>query len=701
MKGNFFSNGARLGVDIGGTFVDLVLINADGIIFTKKVLTTPHDYSEGVIEGVKQLLDESHLKPESIKEIVHGTTIVTNACIELTGAKVGLITTKGFKDVLEISRGRMPRLYDLTWNKPTPLVPRHMRIEVNERISKNGEVITPLDMGEISTAVEKLVNLGAESIAVCLYNSPRNPQHEQEIGKFIMSKYPEIYVNLSTNIMPLMKEYERTCETVVNAYVVPLVADYLKQLKDRFIGIGIKAPLFVMQSSGGMITAEASAEKPIEIVECGPAGGVVGAAYIAGTLGVSNLIAFDLGGTTCKASIVEDGRFTRSAEYEVGAGIHMASRLRKGKGYVLRVPSIDIAEIGAGGGSIVAIDNGGLLTVGPRSAGASPGPACYDKGGIEPTLTDCYVVLGYMNPEYLLGKDFRLNSSKAFGAIQKISDKLKMSPVDTAYGAYRIANSNMARAIHAVSSERGRDPRKFVLLVFGDAGALHGVEVARGLGMKQVIIAPNGGVFCAYGMHCADIERYYVQSFSHKLDETAIQGMKSIFDHMSSDATKSSKEWGFEERKIYIERCADIRYVKQSSELIISLPEGDIDLNTLDELRRRFNTEHENTFGHSFPETTLEINALRIVAKIEVEKPPVTSGSGRKKVAKEVGIKTRKAYFGDVYGFIDAQVLSSDDLSSEAINGPVLIDTYDTTIVVPPGCDVSLSGGGSMLINII
>lgn len=700
MKGNFFSNGARLGVDIGGTFVDLVLINADGIIFTKKVLTTPHDYSEGVIEGVKQLLYESGLKPESIKEIVHGTTIVTNACIELTGAKVGLITTKGFKDVLEISRGRMPRLYDLTWNKPTPLVSRNMRIEINERIGKNGEIITPLDMNEISAAVDKLVNLGAESIAVCLYNSPRNPQHEQEIGKFISDKYSGIYVNLSTNIMPLMKEYERTCETVVNAYVVPLVSNYLKQLKNRFVEIGINAPLFVMQSSGGMITAEASAEKPIEIVECGPAGGVVGAAYIASTLGVSNLIAFDLGGTTCKASIVEDGQFTRSAEYEVGAGIHMASRLRKGKGYVLRVPSIDIAEIGAGGGSIVAVDNGGLLTVGPRSAGASPGPACYDKGGTEPTLTDCYVVLGYMNPEYLLGKDFKLNSSKALSAIQKISDKVKMNAIETAYGAYRIANSNMARAIHAVSSERGRDPRKFVLLVFGGAGALHGVEVARGLGMKQVIIAPNGGVFCAYGMHCADIERYYVRSFSHKLDESAIQGMNNVFDIMSSDALKSSSDWGFEEVKIKIERSADIRYVKQSSELIIPLPEGDIDKKALDELSTRFNAEHENTFGHSFPETQLEINALRIVARIEVEKPPITSGSGRKKATNEVGKKTRKAYFGDEYGFIYAQVITSNELSSEVIKGPVLIDTYDTTIVVPPGCDVSLSVGGSMLINI-
>jgi len=694
------SGGVKIGVDIGGTFVDVVLIDQEGGIFTRKVLSTPHDYSEGVIEGVRQALDDAGLEPGSVREIVHGTTIVTNACIELTGARVGLITTMGFRDVLEITRGRMPRLYDLTWNKPPPLVPRQMRLEVNERTDKNGDIITPLDMAEVAGVVEKLVGFGAESIAVCLYNSPKNPQHEQEIGKYIARNHPEIRLSLSTNVMPLMKEYERTCETVVNAYVVPLVSDYLRKLKHCFLEAGIKAPLFVMQSSGGMITAEASAGKPIEIVECGPAAGVVGAAHIADALGISDMIAFDLGGTTCKAAIVENGRYTRSTEYEVGAGIHMASRLRKGKGYVLRVPSIDIAEIGAGGGSIVAVNNGGLLTVGPRSAGASPGPACYDKGGTEPTLTDCYVTLGYLNPDYLLGKDFKLNSGKALAAVGMVSDKLGMTQVETAYGAYRIANSNMARAIHAVSSERGRDPRKFVLLVFGGAGALHGVEVAKDLGIKQVVIAPNGGVFCAYGMHCADIESYYVKSYTSVLDTACLSGMDEVFGNMVYDARNSSKEWGFKAEEVRIERFVDIRYVRQSSELTIALPDGGVDERTLRVLTERFHNEHENTFGHSFPDTPLEINALRITASIIVEKPPVVAGSGRKKNTNDIGTVFRSAYFGQEYGYVKTRVLSADHLGEKPVSGPLLVDAYDTTVVVPPGCEVSLSAGGSLLIHI-
>jgi N-methylhydantoinase A len=694
------SGGAKLGVDIGGTFTDFVLIKPNRAICTKKVLSTPDDYSRGVAIGIKELLSEEGLSGASVKQVVHGTTVVTNACIEYTGAKVGLITTKGFRDVLEITRGRMPTLYDFSWSRPLPLVPRHLRFEVDERIDKRGGILRPLDVDGTLAVIERLISLEVESVAVCLYNSPRNPVHEQKVAECLKQRAPHLSVSLSTKVMPLMKEYERTCETVVNAYVMPLVARYMQSLKKRLGSLGVTAPLFIMQSNGGMITAEACAEKPIEIVECGPAGGVVGAAYLAEKLGKKNLITLDLGGTTCKASIVEGGKFTRSAEYEVGAGIHMASRLRKGKGYVLRIPSIDIAEIGAGGGSIVWVDKGGLLNVGPRSAGASPGPACYDQGGEEPTLTDCHVVLGYLNPRYLLGGDFKLDPAKAYRAIEeKVAKPLGMDPIEAAHGAYRIANSNMNRAINAVSSERGRDPRKFVLLIFGGAGALHGAEVARGLGIREIIIAPYGGVFSAFGFLCADIERYDVQASSHLWDESTLNELNRIFRRMSKEALASSRRWGYGEATVQIERHVDLRYVQQASELSIPVPVGELSRKEIPLLRAAFDDEHERTFGHSFPDAPLEVMNLRIVAKMRAEKPFVAETVTRSLRAKEVP-QTRKCYFGKGYGFVDAPVLKAEELGQRPRRGPLVLDAYDTTIVVPPGSKIARTRVGGMVIHL-
>jgi len=694
---SFFSGVGRLGFDIGGTFVDFTLIDNQGNIYTKKVLSTPDDYSRGVSIGIHELLNETKIKPDTIKQVVHGTTIVTNACIELTGAKVGLITTKGFRDVLEIGRGRMPRLYDLTWRKPTPLVPRYLRMEVDERVDKNGQIVHALKEEEVSKCAEKFLAEGVESIAVALYNSPRNPIHEERIGEILRKRLPDKYLSLSTKIMPMMKEYERTCETVVNAYVMPLVANYLNRLKQRLLEQGITAPLFVMQSSGGMISAEASAERPIEIIECGPAAGVVGAGYIARELGFNDLITFDLGGTTCKASIIEQGQYTRSAEYEVGAGIHMASRLRKGKGYVLRVPSIDIAEIGAGGGSILSLDSGGMLNVGPRSAGASPGPACYNKGGTKPTLTDCYVVLGYLNPNYLCGGDFQLLPEKAKEVIATVAEPMKMDLIETAYAAYRIANSNMARAIHAVSSERGRDPRNFVLLVFGGAGALHGVEVARDLGIKRVLIAPHGGVFSSLGFLYADIERFYIRAFSSGWNKSIIDQLNMTLEQMAAEAWESSREWVYSDADLKIEKFVDLRYIQQGSELSIPVPDGVINENSLSVMRDLFDKEHEKTFGHCFSDIELEVVNLRIIARVVTSKPSLSEAKTRKRTL-EGG--TRRCYFGKKYGFVETRAVSPESLGVNPIAGPLLLDAYDTTIVVPPQCDIAAAKGGGMIINI-
>lgn len=691
---------SRLAIDIGGTFTDILLIGPTGKVFTKKTLSTPDDYSWAVSEGVKQLLSEAAVNPFAIKEVLHGTTIVTNTCIELTGAKVGLITTKGFRDVLEIGRGRMPRLYDLTWMKPVPLVPRYLRFEVDERIDREGHILKSLNHDEVNSIIDQLLAHHVQSIAVCLYNSPLNPIHEEQIAERLRKKAPHIPLSLSTQVIPLVKEYERTCETVVNAYVMPVVSEYVLRLKRRLADLSINAPLLIMQSNGGMISAETSAERPVEIVECGPAGGVVGAAYLARSLGFTNAITLDLGGTTAKASIVEEGRFTRSAEYEVGAGIHMSSRLRKGNGYVLRVPSIDIAEIGAGGGSIVSLDTGGMLRVGPRSAGAMPGPACYNRGGTEPCLTDCYLVLGYLNSDHLLGGDFKLDAQKSYKALEKVAHTMEMDPISVAYGAYRIANSNMTRAITAVSSERGRDPRKFVLLVFGGAGALHAAEIAAELGIRETIIAPYAGVFSAFGFTCSDIERYWIQGFRHCWDASVIHELTKAFGHLTEDAIYSSKEWGLGFSLTELQRYVDLRYLGQASELSVSFSSGQITEKEIDSARKAFNHEHHKTFGHAFPNAPIEIASLRLVSRISLTKP-ILSVDQPPSLEEQFGISSekRKCYFGKSFGFMDVPVVSEAQLWGQQVTGPLLVDRYDTTIVVPPGFEIEGSSVGCLIIR--
>ena len=417
---------------------------------------------------------------------------------------------------------------------------------------------------------------------------------------------------------------------MVNAYVKPVVSDYLKLLKESLVSIGVDVPIYVMQSSGGMITAGEAAEKLVEIVECGPAAGVVGAAHLAQQQNINNLITLDLGGTTTKASVIEDGRYTRSDEYEVGSGIHCASRLHKGKGYVLRVPSIDIAEIGAGGGSIVWIDKGGMVNVGPSSSGAVPGPICYDRGGTEPTLTDSYVLLGYMNPESLLKGVFPLNYDNARDIYEKkLARPLGTPVVEAAYGAYLIANSNIQRAITSVSSERGRDPRKFSLMVFGGAGALHGAAVGKALGIKRIIVPPYGGIFSAFGLLCADIERNYVQAFESTLQIDSLESMNEVLADLQEQALIVAECHGYGPSMVKMTRFADLRYLRQSSVLQIPLPSGDLAERHLHLLHTDFDSEYQRQFGHHFTDKPIEVVNLRATSTIDIA-PPVIHGLGTK-----------------------------------------------------------------------
>src|SRR3954454_5067312 len=449
----------RVGIDIGGTFTDIVVLAEDGERHLKKVPSSADDYALAIIEGLAALLTEIGAEPDAIAELLHGTTVASNAILEHKGARTGLISTRGFRDMLEVRNLRMPRLYDMSWTKPPPLVERRLRVEVDERVNAQGGIDRPLDEESVDRAVRFLLGESVEAIAICLLHSYLNPEHEIRVKQIAARLAPGVALSVSAEVLPVINEYERSSTTVINAYVRPVVERYLSRLGGGLQGAGVAAPLLLMQSNGGLTTAEAAAATPMHIIESGPAAGVVGVQALARRIGIDKAISFDMGGTTAKASLIENGEFTRAAEYQVGAGIVLGSRLLSGAGYSLKVPAIDLAEVGAGGGSILWIDSGGALQAGPMSAGATPGPVCYDQGGSEPTLTDANVVLGYINPAQLVGGALKLNADKARAVIaDKIARPLGMSVEEAAHGAHLIAASNMIRALKPCRANAAATP---------------------------------------------------------------------------------------------------------------------------------------------------------------------------------------------------------------------------------------------------
>jgi len=508
------AGGIRVGVDIGGTFTDIVIMDAAGGIVTRKVSSTVDNYARAISEGLAAVFAEHGVTGADVAEVLHGTTIASNAILELKGARTGLITTKGFRDVLELRLLRMPRLYDLSWEKPPMLVERALRLEVDERINARGEVERALEPAEVEAVLDQLLAARVEAISVCLLHSYRNGAHERMIRDIIRRRAPEMVLSISSEVLPEIKEYERTSTTVIDSYVKPVVGRYLRSLSADLKQVGIAAPLLLMQSNGGLVPAEVAAEMPVHIIESGPAAGVVGAQSLARRAGFDKVISFDMGGTTAKAALVENGEVSRAEEYSVGGGIMIGSWLMSGSGYVLKVPAIDLAEVGAGGGSIIAIDAGGAPKVGPRSAGSFPGPVCYGLGGTEPTVTDANVVLGYLNPEHLAGGSVKLDAARSRAVLQeKIASPLALSVEQAAYGAHLVAAANMIRAIKAVSSERGRDPRAFALVAFGGNGPLFAAGMARSLGIRSVIVPPSAGVFSSVGLLYSDVEYHLSRTY--------------------------------------------------------------------------------------------------------------------------------------------------------------------------------------------
>src|SRR5215469_9242457 len=684
----------RLGVDVGGTFTDLVLVTEDGRVITRKVLSTSGDYAEAIFAGIDDVLREADIAGASVEELIHGTTVATNAIIERRGARTGLVTTEGFRDLLEIGRLRLMRLYDMDQERPAPLVRRRWRFEVAERLDHRGKVIRPLDRDTLERAIAGIAAENLESVAVCLIHAYANPAHEHAVAASIRDRLPNVYITLSSEVLPEIREFERTSTTVANAYVMPVLDRYLSTLETGLDAFEISAPLLTMQSNGGVMTAARARSRPVQLIESGPAAGVIGTAAMARRLGIANVISLDMGGTTTKASVIEEYEIRRSSEFEVGGPISRGSRLNKGGGYLLRTPAIDIAEVGAGGGSILTVDVAGALHVGPRSAGAVPGPVCYGNGGAAATLTDANVTLGYLAQDRL-PSGLRLDAAKARSAISaQIAAALGLPLEEAAYGAYLVGCAGIARAVRAVTIERGRDPRDFTLIAFGGNGPLFAAEVARTLEIRTVLVPTAPGVFSAVGLLEAELEHHLVRTLNAPLAELTEDEIESAFEALTDEARGLMRE-----TSPVIERAVDAKYAGQSFELTIQLPGPRAPAAAIAEA---FAREHERTYGHRADADPVQIVNVRIIARIPRERFfASTMLSNNSSLSACTGGNTRNAYFCQQHGVRATPVLSRFELDrEEPRRGPLLIDEYDATTLVPPGCSAHLDHFNNILIRI-
>ncbi len=685
----------RIGIDIGGTFTDLVAISPDGTVRTHKTASTPADYSVGIVNGLHEMLRLTGSTNE-ISDVLHATTIGSNTILEGKGAKCALITTRGFRDVLEIRDLRMPRLYDINWTKPVPLVPRHLRLEVDEKMRPDGSIAIPLDTASVAAAIRVIRNENVASVAICLLHSYANPEHERVLATALRTLLPNVAVSVSHEILPEIKEYPRTSTTVINATIQPVVRAYLQSLQARLHAMGVSAPVRLMQSNGGLASARHAAEFPAQIVESGPAAGVVGAAVLATRLGEQQVITFDMGGTTAKAGLVEAGQVMRAEAMEVGAGVMAGARLLVGGGYMLKLPAIDLAEVGAGGGSLCRIDPAGAPKVGPQSAGADPGPVCYGRGGTEPTITDCNLVLGYLDPAGLAGGSIKLDLKAAASCIeQKLARPMGLSVPQAAMGMLRIAASTMMRAIRAVSVERGRDVRACSLMAFGGNGPLFAASIARELGISTVIIPPMPGLFSAFGLLLADTEHHLSHSIRLRLDRIALATLKAAIDGLLADGSQRLEADGFPPNRREARISAMARYVGQSSEISVLVAPGTAE-QIIETLPEAFGAEHERTYGFRAPPgEPVEVTSFGLIARGVAEAPRLPDNIPPAHAAVP---PMRVAYYEQA-GLLATPVLSRAGLSLEPRSGPLIIQEYDATCLVPPDASAALDTFGNIRIK--
>lgn len=685
----------RIGVDIGGTFTDLCVMSDQGIVAVGKTLTTHDEPAAGVESLMRETMAAYHLDPREVVGVVHGTTLVTNALIERRGARTALVATDGFRDIVEMRREHRYELYDLDLQLPRPLVPRWLRFGVTERILADGTVETPLDEEQVCRLAEELAEAGVEAVGVCFLHSHVNPIHERAAREAIASVAPNLRVALSSEVNPEIREFERSSTTLANVYVQGLVEDYLGDLRDRLRGLGVQVEPRIMLSNGGVATIETARRFPIRMLESGPAGGVLGAVAFGRAAGRPDQLAFDMGGTTAKLCIIEDGQPLVSHTFEVGR----LSRLRAGSGLPVRAPVIDMIEIGAGGGSVARVDALGLITVGPDSAGSEPGPVSYGRGGELCTVTDADVVLGYLDPSAFLGGRMRLDADAAIAAIQaQVADPMGINVAEAAWGIHATVNENMANAARVHAVERGQDPSRLPVFVLGGNGPLHGPGVAQALGCQTMVAPPAAGVLSAVGFLSAALSIDFVHSWHAELDHVDLAAASAAYAEMESQAVQLLSESGVDEQTIVHSRTLDMRFIGQGSEIEVSIPSVRPGWHT--EVSRCFAEEYEERFGSGAPQgVEVEILTWRLSSRGPQPDPQLrmvnAEGGG------DALIGHRDAYFPQARGYLETAVYDRYRLQPDAvIEGPALVQERESTLVLAPGMRCSVVKDGSVVVQL-
>ncbi|MBM3357589.1 MAG: hydantoinase/oxoprolinase family protein [Betaproteobacteria bacterium] len=686
-----------LGIDIGGTFTDIVVYDQKrAVSYSHKELTTPESPHRGVISGIRRLFEAERLEYRDVARMVHATTLFTNALIERKGAPTGLVTTEGFRDILEMRREHKYELYDLFIELPEPLVPRRLRLEVPERIGADGGIEMPLDEETLLERVRELVRHGVQSLAVSLLHAYANPVHERRARALIEREFPKLFVSLSSDVAPQIREYERTSTTVVNAYIKPLAESYLAQLASELARLGIKAPLFMMLSSGGLTHIAEAKRVPVQLLESGPAAGALAGALFGRRSGVGDVLAFDMGGTTAKLAMVEEGEPLIAYQFEASR----AKRFAKGSGFPISISTIELIEIGAGGGSISEIDALGLLKVGPRSAGAAPGPACYGRGGKDATVTDANLELGFLDPSTFAGGTMKIDRALAAEAIKPLAAKSALAGAQLAWGIHSVVNENMAAAARVHVAERGRHASEFALLVTGGGGPLHGCEVAKRLGIRRVICPPSAGVASALGLLMAPARVDRVATLARRLGKLDWGAFERAFRELERDARTVIDATLPGKPKVSVERAADLRFVGQGFELVTPLPKGPYTPKSLAAIRQAFVREYRRVFRQVPLVSDIEIINIRVALTAKAGRTELKVHE-RRSAASGARKGTRKAWLASRGRFVEMPVYDRYALAAgTGIKGPAIVEEASATMIVPPSARAQVDRAGNLIVDL-
>ncbi len=689
----------RAGIDIGGTFTDLVLIDDEsGKRAIGKTLTSPQDPSEAVERGLAELLDREGVAAEGLKTVIHGTTLVTNALIERRGVTTALLTTEGFRDAVAIGTEHRYDMYDIFIEKPEPLVPRSLRYGVRERMLDDGSVARKLDEEQVRAIVAELRERGVRAVAVSLLHSFRNPAHERRVAEILAEEAPGITVSLSSEVAPEIREYERTSTTVANVYARPPVEGYLRSLEERLRRLGFRGSLYIMLSNGGTASVETACRFPIRLLESGPAAGALAAAFYGRAADFPDVLSFDMGGTTAKASLIEGGEPLTSGEFEVAR----VYRFKKGSGLPVKISVIEMIEIGAGGGSIAGVGPLGLPKVGPRSAGSEPGPACYGRGGDEPTVTDADLVLGYLDPDFFLGGKMRLDRGAALRAIEeRIADPLGLDPIEAAWGIHQVVNENMANAARVHAIERGKDPRAYPLFAFGGAGPVHAYRVARTLGVPGFIAPLGAGATSAFGFLCAPLSFDFVRSLYGRLDELDWPEANAVLGEMEEEGRGLLRASGVADPDIQVRRLCDMRYVGQGHEVTVDLPAGPLDPESAEQLTALYRKEYRRLYSREGPDVPLEAITWRL--EVFAPRPQIRLGDeegGPSRPLAEAQKGEREIYLPEEDGFSAAPVYDRYLLGPGTnFEGPAVVEERESTVVLGPEGRAEIDAARNLIVR--